>query len=122
MNKVVSMFVVLVIFAGSLTKVFGDPVYFTDRAAFEEAAGMLEFEGFEDLSKEPIEVQLVAGQTYAWCSCGLSSNQPFCDGSHSGTGMTPKIVKADKDQTAWFCLCKNTQKPPSCDGAHSMLK
>ncbi len=23
--------------------------------------------------------------TYYWCSCGKSSKQPFCDGSHKGT-------------------------------------
>lgn len=70
---------------------------------------------------QPVEVQLEAGKSYAWCSCGLSSNQPFCDGSHSGTGMTPKVIKAEKDESAWFCLCKQTQKPPYCDGTHSKL-
>ena len=71
--------------------------------------------------KQPVEVQLEAGKTYAWCSCGLSSNQPFCDGSHSGTGMTPHVMKADKDEAAWFCLCKQTQKPPYCDGTHKQF-
>jgi len=32
--------------------------------------------------KGPYPVQLEAGHTYFWCSCGLSANQPFCDGSH----------------------------------------
>lgn len=72
--------------------------------------------------KQPIEVQLEAGKSYAWCSCGLSGNQPFCDGSHSGTGMTPKVMKAEKDESAWFCLCKQTQNPPYCDGTHSQLE
>lgn len=69
--------------------------------------------------KQPVEVQLEAGKSYAWCSCGLSSNQPLCDGSHSGTGMTPKVIRAEKDESAWFCLCKQTQNPPYCDGTHS---
>ena len=27
---------------------------------------------------------------YWWCSCGRSKNQPFCDGSHEGTGYSPQ--------------------------------
>ena len=33
---------------------------------------------------QPAEVELEPGN-YAWCSCGRSANQPFCDGSHKGT-------------------------------------
>ena len=33
----------------------------------------------------PKEVELEAGKKYAYCTCGLSEKQPFCDGSHSGT-------------------------------------
>ena len=29
---------------------------------------------------------------YAWCSCGKSAKQPFCDGSHKGTDFSPIIV------------------------------
>ena len=29
---------------------------------------------------------------YAWCSCGKSDKQPFCDGSHKGTEFSPIIV------------------------------
>jgi CDGSH-type Zn-finger protein len=72
--------------------------------------------------KQPVEVQLEASKSYAWCSCGLSSNQPFCDGSHSGTGMTPKVIKAEKNGAVWFCLCKQTKNPPYCDGTHSQLE
>jgi pyruvate oxidase len=71
--------------------------------------------------KQPVEVQLEAGKAYAWCSCGLSVNQPFCDGSHAGTDLTPKVMKAEKDESAWFCLCKQTQNPPYCDGTHANL-
>jgi CDGSH-type Zn-finger protein len=34
--------------------------------------------------KVPIPVDVTAGQTYWWCTCGKSANQPFCDGSHKG--------------------------------------
>ena len=30
-------------------------------------------------------VEVKEGKTYYWCQCGESSNQPFCDGSHSKT-------------------------------------
>ncbi len=32
--------------------------------------------------KEPFAVQVEAGETYHWCSCGRSAKQPFCDGTH----------------------------------------
>ena len=32
--------------------------------------------------KAPYPQLVKAGQTYAWCACGQSKNQPFCDGSH----------------------------------------
>ncbi|MBE0439157.1 MAG: CDGSH iron-sulfur domain-containing protein [Gammaproteobacteria bacterium] len=27
--------------------------------------------------------QLEQGQTYYFCTCGRSANQPFCDGAHT---------------------------------------
>ena len=30
----------------------------------------------------PIGVDVVEGKAYFWCTCGKSSKQPFCDGSH----------------------------------------
>ena len=38
----------------------------------------------EIAAKEPKGVTLEAGKSYAWCACGLSKNQPFCDGTHNG--------------------------------------
>lgn len=35
--------------------------------------------------KAPFPVEVEAGKSYFWCSCGQSANQPFCDGSHKGT-------------------------------------
>ena len=32
-----------------------------------------------------IAVDVEQGKSYYWCSCGKSSKQPFCDGSHKGT-------------------------------------
>jgi CDGSH-type Zn-finger protein len=71
--------------------------------------------------KAPYGAAVEAGKTYWWCSCGQSSKQPFCDGSHKGSEFAPKPYTADKDGTAWFCGCKNTLNSPLCDGSHSTL-
>ena len=71
--------------------------------------------------KSPIAVELEAGKTYAWCSCGESSNQPFCDGSHKGGEMTPLVFKAEETKTAYMCQCKQTNNPGFCDGSHASL-
>ena len=71
--------------------------------------------------KAPYPVDVEAGRKYAWCSCGLSKKQPFCDGSHSGTGFSPVIVTAEKSETLYFCGCKATKTPPFCDGTHNSL-
>jgi len=39
-------------------------------------------------------VKLEVGKEYYYCACGLSKNQPFCDGSHTGTSFTPKAFTA----------------------------
>ena len=33
-------------------------------------------------AKSPVKVTLEVGKDYWWCACGMSKNQPFCDGSH----------------------------------------
>jgi CDGSH-type Zn-finger protein/mannose-6-phosphate isomerase-like protein (cupin superfamily) len=66
--------------------------------------------------------ELVQGRAYAWCACGLSKSQPFCDGSHQGTGIEPVIYRAkDKGEEVLFCACKHTKGRPFCDGAHNNL-
>ena len=69
-------------------------------------------------SKEPVEVEVEAGQTYWWCSCGKSASQPFCDGSHKGTSFSPVEYTAEESGPAWFCGCKHTACQPMCDGSH----
>lgn len=71
--------------------------------------------------KGPFTVQLKAGRTYAWCACGRSRKQPFCDGSHSETSLSPVVFKAERDGTACLCGCKTTKGRPFCDGSHDRL-
>ena len=37
----------------------------------------------------PIGINVLEGKSYFWCTCGNSSKQPFCDGSHKGTEFMP---------------------------------
>ena len=71
--------------------------------------------------KTPIAVELEVGKAYAWCSCGKSANQPFCDGSHKGSEFVPKVFVAEESKIAYLCNCKHTANPGFCDGSHSKL-
>ncbi len=70
----------------------------------------------------PYATPVEAGKSYWWCACGRSKAQPFCDGSHKGTGLSPVEYKADRSRTVYFCGCKQTGTPTMCDGTHSTLK
>ena len=72
-------------------------------------------------AKSPFAVDVQAGKDYWWCSCGRSANQPFCDGSHKGTGFTPVKYTAATDGKVWLCGCKHSAKAPMCDGTHSRI-
>ena len=67
---------------------------------------------------QPLAIDLSSDETYHWCSCGRSENQPFCDGSHAGTDFEPVAFTPDKTGKAYLCLCKQTKTPPYCDGSH----
>lgn len=72
-------------------------------------------------AKEPIEFEVAEGETYWWCACGRSKNQPFCDGSHEGTGLEPVEYTASHTRRLFFCACKKTGRVPLCDGSHNAL-
>ena len=70
--------------------------------------------------KAPYGVDLTPGD-YWWCACGRSKNQPFCDGSHKGSGFTPVKFAVAKAEKVWLCGCKRSGKKPMCDGTHKSL-
>jgi len=71
--------------------------------------------------KSPYAVEVEQGKKYAWCACGQSSKQPFCDGAHKGSEFTPKVFEAQESKTVYLCGCKHTSNAPFCDGSHSSL-
>ena len=81
----------------------------------------------------PASLIPVPQKIYAWCTCGLSEKQPFCDGSHKRiestineqgeTVMPYKSLKfqCENEEEVWLCQCKQTKNPPYCDGSHRNL-
>ena len=57
----------------------------------------------------------------AWCQCGLSANQPYCDGSHRTTDLCPIVVELTESGRVAWCGCKHSGKKPYCDGSHRRL-
>jgi len=71
--------------------------------------------------KAPYPIDIEKGRKYAWCACGLSGKQPFCDGAHKVTEIRPVVFEADESKKVWFCGCKYTKNQPYCDGTHKSL-
>ncbi len=71
---------------------------------------------------QPYCVDVDEKTSYAWCTCGLSENQPFCDGSHRGTEYRSLKHSIVKSGPVYYCGCKQTKTPPFCDGSHNALE
>lgn len=74
----------------------------------------------EIFEKKSVVMELDAG-TYFWCACGKSKNQPWCDGAHSGCGITPVKLEITEKKRVALCNCKYSENKPFCDGTHKNL-
>lgn len=72
-------------------------------------------------ARKPCLVTLDAEKKYFWCQCGRSAKQPFCDGSHRGSGIEPVMFSTPLGGDFLLCACKHTRKAPWCDGSHNAL-
>ena len=70
--------------------------------------------------KMPYVLQVEPG-TYAWCRCGKSATQPYCDGSHADTEFRPEVVKIEEARNVAWCGCKRSGNGAMCDGTHASL-
>jgi len=70
--------------------------------------------------KSPVVMESEPG-TYFWCQCGLSKNQPFCDGAHKGGSFSPIKEEISETKKVAWCTCKQTANAPYCDGSHKQL-
>ena len=72
-------------------------------------------------SRMPFVVEVEKGRSYRWCACGRSRSQPWCDGSHQGSGVEPLEFTAKYSERVWLCGCKRSRHAPFCDGRHNKL-
>ena len=70
--------------------------------------------------KMPFVMDVEPGK-YAWCSCGLSDNQPYCNGAHKGSEFRPIIEEVTEAKKVAWCGCKNSANGAFCDGTHAKL-
>lgn len=70
--------------------------------------------------EKPFVMEIEPGN-YAWCACGQSENQPYCDGSHKGTEFSPIVEKIEEKKRVAWCGCKHSGNKPYCDGTHAEL-
>lgn len=70
--------------------------------------------------KAPYVLEVEPGK-YAWCTCGESTNQPFCNGAHKGTSFTPNIEVVENKKIIAWCGCKQSKNGSFCDGNHRNL-
>lgn len=71
--------------------------------------------------KKPYHYTATKSEKVAWCSCGKSAKQPFCDGSHKGGDFRPVILDVEEGKSYAFCGCKKSNNGPICDGTHKNL-
>lgn len=74
--------------------------------------------------KAPYELELKPGVQYSWCTCGLTKDDPWCDGAHKNpvpTGFKSLKFFVPEQKKYSLCGCKRTKTAPFCDGSHCNL-
>ncbi len=71
---------------------------------------------------EPYKIDVKTGDSKVFCMCGLSSNGPYCDGSHASTDIKPMVVEFEEDKSVFVCGCQQSANRPWCDGSHKDIK
>jgi len=72
------------------------------------------------VKKKPYVTDEKAGKK-AFCTCGLSSKDPYWVGSYKGTGFSTETVRFEEDKKVAWCGCKQSRKGAFCDGSHKNL-
>ncbi len=56
----------------------------------------------------------------AWCACGHSAKDPYCDGSHKNAApdLHPVVVDITEAKKVAWCGCRKSANKPYCDGSH----
>ena len=70
------------------------------------------------------KIDMEQGKTYFWCTCGESTNQPWCDGSHEGTEFKPfKFTWEEESRRQSICGCKMNRddRGAKCDRSHRLV-
>ncbi len=75
----------------------------------------------DEAKSHPLVTELGAG-TYYWCRCGKTRTVPYCDASHTGSGITPLPFVVDTPGTFAVCNCGLSAEPPYCSGAHVTIE
>ena len=60
--------------------------------------------------KAPMPIEVEEGKYYFWCACGKSAKQPFCDGSHKDTGISPMKYTAEASKKVFFSWLQTISK------------
>ena len=75
----------------------------------------------DESKSHPLITELGVG-TYYWCRCGKTKTVPYCDASHTGSGVTPLAFTIEEPITSAVCNCGLTTNPPYCSGAHIKIE
>jgi len=66
-------------------------------------------------------IETVKPGKYAWCACGQSKKDPYCDGTHASVegNFSPIIEVVEKEKKVAWCGCKFASSAPHCNGSHA---